>query len=127
MRFRNFSQSQFNFESWITISQLTQSEFEKEFAISQLTQFDFRSILQPCLKWFSICKSLFFQPFKAINKKGGKRVKSAKSKKVDVLTKESKRVFDEPKEEEINEEVQETKKDLFEDGDDDEGKLIIIL
>ena len=78
------------------------------------------------LKWFAICKSLFFQPFKAINKKGGKRVKSAKSKKVDVLTKESKRVFDEPKEEEINEEVQETKKDLFEDGDDDEGKLIIL-
>jgi len=61
----------------------------------------------------------------AINKKGGKRVKSAKSKKVDVLTKESKRVFDEPKEEEITEEVPETKKDLFEDGDDDEGKLII--
>ena len=69
--------------------------------------------------------TIFFQPFKAINKKGGKRVKSAKGKKVDVLTKESKRVFDEPKEEEINEEVQETKKDLFEDGDDDEGKLII--
>ena len=73
-----------------------------------------------------ICKLLFFQPFKAINKKGGKRVNSAKSKKVDVLTKESKRVFDEPKEEEINEEVEETKKDLFEDGDDDEGKLIIL-
>ena len=70
-------------------------------------------------------RSLCFQPFKAINKKGGKRVKSAKSKKVDVLTKESKRVFDEPKEEEITEEVPETKKDLFEDGDDDEGKLII--
>jgi len=59
----------------------------------------------------------------AINKKGGKRVKSAKSKKVDVLTKESKRVFDEPKDEEITEEVPETtgKKDLFEDGDDDEA------
>lgn len=57
----------------------------------------------------------------AINKKGGKRVKSAKSKKVDVLTKESKREFDEPKEEEITEEVPETKKDLFEDGDDDEA------
>ena len=61
---------------------------------------------------------------KAINKKGGKRVKSAKSKKVDVLTKESKRVFDEPKDEEITEEVPETKKDLF-DGDDDEGKFLI--
>ena len=41
------------------------------------------------------------------------------------MTKESKREFDEPKEEEITEEVPETKKDLFEDGDDDEGKLII--
>merc|ERR1711990_854291 len=57
----------------------------------------------------------------AMGKKGGKRVKSAKSKKVDVLTKESKREFDEPKEEEITEEVPETKKDLFEDGDDDEA------
>ena len=74
---------------------------------------------------YLLYKSLRFQPFKAINKKGGKRVKSAKSKKVDVLTKETKRVFDEPKEEEITEEVPETKKDLFEDGDDDEGKLII--
>jgi len=57
----------------------------------------------------------------AINKKGGKRVKSAKGKKVDVLTKESKRVFDEPKEEANTEDVPETKKDLFEDGDDDEA------
>ena len=40
------------------------------------------------------------------------------------MTKESKRVFDEPKEEEVTEELPETKKDLFEDGDDDEGKLI---
>ena len=47
LRFRNFSQSQFDFESGIAISQLTQFKFEKGFAISQLTQFGFRPILQP--------------------------------------------------------------------------------
>ena len=51
-RFRNFSQSQFDFKSGIAISQLTQFEFEKEFAISQLTQFDFRPILQLCSNRF---------------------------------------------------------------------------
>ena len=37
-------------------------------------------------------------------------------------------MFDEPKDEEITEEeVPETKKDLFEDGDDDEGKFIFFF
>ena len=94
-----------------------------------IKQDSWHSLLLPSIPKLQTCyrdfyKSVRFQPFKAINKKGGKRVKSAKSKKVDVLTKESKRVFDEPKEEEVTEELPETKKDLFEDGDDDEGKLI---